>query len=100
MSPQLTDYTSQIRAQIESDVRELKKRLLVEDCAVADELRVGYLVNCHHGRPVFEEGEEIAGLRLTTDRYQMRTITVLGSGHLTIPGYRVIDSREKISTTW
>ena len=84
-SDSLTYYTEQIRAEVLATIRLLKarvenKRYAEEYCPVdpvrAEYVTIGYLINMHHGRDLFSEGDFVDGLRVTIDRNNPRTITV------------------------
>lgn len=83
----LTDYSVEIRAQIEREVTALK--LIMEgdgqewdgrgwsaDDVVAQYCTIGYLINLHHGQTLYAEGDLIAGLPVRIDRVNPRTIRV------------------------
>ena len=76
----LTDYSATIRAEIEREVRALKRALNAEMGGwnyFRPHVSLGYLVNTHHGRPLYQEGDHIAGLRVSIDRMLGRTIRVM-----------------------
>lgn len=79
----LTDYSVTIRAEIEAEVLRLKAALEDEmdacDCVGSDNdpyLEVGYLINTHHGQPLYQEGDYIAGMSVSINRALGRTIRV------------------------
>ena len=81
----LTDYSSQIRTQIEKAVKELKDKLEnggysddyypVQD-VIAEYVRVGYIINSHHGEGLFSEGDMIEGIPVKLDRSSLRSMAV------------------------
>ncbi len=68
----LTDFSATIRAEIERDITNLKVALRHK----AQYIKLGYLVNSHHGRALYSEGDTIGGTPLTIDRTSARTIEV------------------------
>ncbi len=39
-------------------------------------VRLGYMVNSHHGQALYQEGDKVAGLTVQLDRQDRRTIRV------------------------
>lgn len=75
----LPDYVTQIRAQITKDVRRLKRELEKRPGVTGLCVRLGYLINTHRGKAVFNVTKErIAGLPLVLDREQTQTLAVVG----------------------
>ena len=74
----LTDYSTEIRAQIERDVGRLGLALSYRGFAPTT-VHIGYTVNSHHGQPLFKDGDEIAGLRVQIDPFRVHTIRVSDS---------------------
>lgn len=81
----LVDYSPTIRAEIEREVERLKTRLEnVEDFdgdwvrvgVVAQYVEMGHLVNTHHGKILYSEGDLICGLPVRLGRCLSRTIRV------------------------
>lgn len=68
----LPDYTATIRAQIEREVAGLARDLPHKPQYV----EVGYLLNAHHGKALFESGDTVAGVPVRIDRSLPRTIRV------------------------
>lgn len=68
----LPDYSSTIRAQIEREVAALQRELRHK----AQYVELGYLVNTHHGKALFETGDRVGGLPMRIDRTLPRTIRV------------------------
>lgn len=81
-------FTSQIRAEIEHDVKELIVRLKgqygVEYMPTSpiepDYILIGYLINTHRGRSLYQDGDMIAGVPVRVDRTAPRTITACAEG--------------------
>ncbi len=90
---QLTDFSAAIRAQIEAEVGRLitaiqyaeyhlgETTLYPEHAIVPTEVELGYMINCHHGRALYQEGDTICGLRVKATHGKWndndtRTITI------------------------
>lgn len=88
----LPDYSSTIRAQIEAEVVQLKRKLghghrsWLKGCGQsvakveAQYVEVGSLVNLHHGRPVLSERDTVNGLPVRINSHHPRTICVRADG--------------------
>lgn len=87
----VTDYSSAIRAEIERDVSRLIERCwnqikqfeaddwwLNQDrgSIVPVVVWIGALVNTHHGKDLYKDGDKICGVPVRIDRSYVRTITV------------------------
>jgi hypothetical protein len=66
----LPDYSATIRAEIEREVRNLTPAY------GASQVFLGYMVNTHHGRALYQEGDKIDGMPVTIDTRDRRTIRV------------------------
>ncbi len=69
-------YADQIREQIEREVRELKVQHGIGPHQTATIVELGYWVNSHRGRPLYSNGDQIAGLTVQIIRDNSRTIRV------------------------
>ena len=67
----LTDYSAAIRVEIE----ELVLRLM-RGGKPYSRVTVGYMLNTHHGEPLYQNGDFINGLPVTIDRTNTRTVRV------------------------
>lgn len=87
----VTDYSSAIRAEIERDVARLIdqcwdkiKQFEADDWWLNQDeesvgplvVRLGALVNTHHGKDLYKDGDKICGVQAHIDRDYFRTITV------------------------
>lgn len=80
----LTDYSAEIKAEIERDVKVLIERLAFKEDdgwepvnrVDAQYIELGALINLHHGRDLYAEGDHICGVPVRIDRDQPRTIRV------------------------
>lgn len=81
----LPDYSTSIRAQIEETVKRLEGDM--ENKGYSDDyhpvydvsaqyVMVGYIINTHHGYPIYGEGDMVCGLPVRLDRNHPRSITV------------------------
>ncbi len=86
------DYSSQIRADIEREVKTLKaalenkNRYMTETTCVdpkaeirADRVVLGYLVNTHHGLAIYKDGDKIDGTSIVIhpmDGFHNRVVCV------------------------
>lgn len=88
----LTDYTAIIRGQIERDVAMLKGRLRV----TAQYAEIGYLVNTHHGLPIYADGDVVCGLSVRISPYP-RIVRVGGESHeRDRDGERIVEHEQTI----
>lgn len=73
------DYTRQIRAQIQGDIERLVDTLpqVVDSWYIIPRyVTLGYVVNSHHGRPLFNAGDTIDDLPVRISYTNPRAITV------------------------
>lgn len=79
-SPLLIDFSAQIKAQIEREVRKLKERLEARyysgNLVKAEYVLLGYTLYLHRGKELYQSGETIGGLPVRIDRSESRSILV------------------------
>ena len=105
----LTYYATTILAQIGREVENLKQQLGYRP----QYIELGYLVNTHHGYPLLEQGDLVAGVPVRIDRANPRTIRVCADNVRHVEEERVetedgdIDVEERVwyedhfrETTW
>ncbi len=76
----LPDYSSTIRAQIEREVAQAKTCIEGGWHHRAKSVAIDYVINSHHGIPLFRTGDTIAGLPVTIATNEARTIRVGSTG--------------------
>ena len=87
LSPLLTDYSAIIREEIERTVKDMRKefdkrraypvhRDVFLPFTDAKGVKLGHLINTHHGLPLYKNGDTIDGLPVTIDNSLSRIIKV------------------------
>lgn len=88
------DYTPVIRAQITREVIQLISRFRTNHRIEPEYVDLGYLMNSHKGREVFERSETIAGLPIKGDPYDGPRSVAVRADNVEIPIFEDGDDPE------
>ena len=72
------NHSKIIASEIERDVIYLKKLFKQRRSGNPTTAKLGYVLNSHHGRAIFEAGDRIAGLRVKIDMDNPQLLMVIG----------------------